>query len=76
MTMDTDQSITSTTSLHCNVPAMTVTQRLLVGAAAVAPAVPPEDPMVGDTGRPRDSDRQAHPASGLYRSCPCVRGTE
>jgi hypothetical protein len=55
---------------------MTVTQRLLVGAAAVAPAVPPEDPMVGDTGRPRDSDQQAHPASDLCRSCPCVRDTE
>jgi len=55
---------------------MAVTQRLLVGAAAVAPAVPPEGPTVGDTGRPRDSDQQAHPVTDLCGSCPCVRDNE
>lgn len=74
--MHTDQSITDTTSLHCNMPAMTVIQWLLVGAAAAAPAAPPEGPMVGDTGRPRDSDQRARPVTDLYRSCPCVRDTE
>jgi hypothetical protein len=75
MTMKTNRSITST-GLHCNTLAMAVTQRLLVGAAAVAPAVPPEGPTVGDTGRPRDSDQQAHPVTDLCGSCPCVRDNE
>lgn len=74
--MDTNQSITSITSLHCNMLAMAVTQQLLVGAAAVAPAVPPEGPMVGDPGHPRDSDQQVRPVTDLCGSCPCVRDTE